>query len=308
MSLDSSAYRYTSMVSHGKPRNFAILSVLFHVGLVAIALCVGLFMPSGSVLLLGTGGGGKGGGLAEGSIGVGMVGELPAGEDFYKAPARTLEAAAQGETQPPVEETKPEEKPETKVEKEPVTPQKDEFVTETAPNKKPKPTPAAAPRQTPTTTRSGAVASSSSPVVGTAEKAVGVHGGTAPAGSGSTGGGFGTGSGVSLGNGSGSGGGGGIYDSWYARQVEMKVGSNWLKSRMGVQFSGQHRVVIQFDVTADGHIEGITIIQSTGPEAFERSAIRAVKASETLPPIPSQYRMQFDRVRFEAVFEYPIPK
>jgi TonB family protein len=103
------------------------------------------------------------------------------------------------------------------------------------------------------------------------------------------------------------GGGEGFYDSWYARQVEQRVGSNWLKSRMGIQFSGHQKVVIEFTVGPDGHIGDVKIQETTGAEAFNRSALRAVQASDPLPPLPNQYKIQGNRIRFVAIFEYPTP-
>lgn len=277
-------YHYVSLVSEGDGRKFVIWSIVFHFALAALLILGGrLFIDDSAVML-------KGGGGLGPTIGVGLVGALPAGTEYYKPPVKPIES-----TTAPVETPKP------KAEKPPAEeppPKADDFkeATSKPTPEKPKETPPEKPAES--TERKPApppAAASESPRIGTAEKPAGVVGGQAENGAGTSG----NGHGVSIG-----GAGDGFFDSWYARQVEQRVSRNWLQARMGIQYSGHHRVVIQFDVTAAGRIENIEILKSTGPEAFERSAIRAVRASDPLPPLPNQYRMM-KRIRFVAIFEYP---
>jgi len=272
MKQEDSYYQYRSLVSHGENRKFVWLSVIFHLLILVLLLTGHLLFRGGTVLTL------QGGGGAGETIGVGLVGELPAGQEYFKPPVRPIEAVT-----PVRRKTPPAEPP----------PREDDFV---APKADPPP-----PESRPQTTPAPAEPADTSPRIGTADKSTGVLDATGAPGSGTSGGGGG-GLGVSVG-----GTGEGFLDSWYARQVEQRVGKNWLQSQMGVVYSGRHRVVIQFEVTNEGRIVEIEILQSTGPEAFERSAIRAVRASDPLPPLPNRYRIHGNRVRFVAVFEYPSP-
>ncbi len=269
-------YHYRSLVSAGDGRKFAIASILFHFFLAALFLTWGWWTPEGGTLKLGGGGGGGGT-----PIGVGLVSSLPAGPELFKPLFRAPEPVAQ-----PVKSAPP-----------PETPAKDDFqqaAKNTQKPVKPKDTTPAPPQPE---AKKDAPPAPPGPI-GTADSAPGVRGGTGPA----AGSGEGTGHGVSIG-----GGGEGFYDSWYARQVEQRVGSNWLKSRMGIQFSGHQKVVIEFTVGPDGRIGDVKILETTGAEAFNRSALRAVQASDPLPPLPNQYRIQGNRIRFVAIFEYPTP-
>ena len=269
MTVDDRHYHYQSLVSEGDRRKFLISSIVSHFLMVLIVVIWQFAAPAGPTLTLG---GGGGGGRA---IGVGLVEGLPAGQEYFKPPVRLPEPAAL-----------PTPKPTEKVVE---TDRADDFINTTKPDlsRAPDKPSSAAPAITPPPPGP----------VGTGEQAPGVRGGTGAGGQGE-----GAGHGVSIG-----GSGEGFYDSWYARQVEQRVGSNWLESRMGIHFSGKHRTLIQFSVSPEGRIEDIRIVESTGPEAFERSALRAVRASDPLPPLPVQYKMQRNRVRFVAIFEYPTP-
>jgi len=269
-----SHYHYRSMVSPGDKRKFTIASIIFHFTLAAVLFFGSRWIPYGPAV--GLRAGGMGGGPA---IGVGLVADLPAGMDYFKPPVKTPEPVA----------------PEVPAVAQPAPPAKDDFLpkedkkTPAKPEPKAVPKAEAKPAQPPPADKSATVA--------TGDKSYGIVGGKGTGGVGE-----GSGQGVSIGSGSGD-----FYDSWYARQVEQRVSGNWLKSRMGAQFSGRHRAVVQFSVTPDGQIVEITTLENNGPEAFLRSALRAVHASDPLPPLPIKYKMQGNKVRFVAIFEYPTP-
>lgn len=277
MKEPESFYHYRSMVSAGDNRKFLIVSILVHFILIYLILAADLLPNPGAVRSFRQGGGGS-----PSIIGAGLVSGLPKGEEYYKPPVIPLQPAMKVPAEPP-----------------PAPPRPDDF--QKTPPEKPK-TPVKPPPAKP----EPPVAPSTPPPAETKTATGGVRSGTGdgPAGQesqGGTGGGSGGGHGVSVGAGSGN----PLFDSWYARQVEQRLGANWLKSRMGIQFTGRHRVVVQFEVAPDGKLQNTKIIETTGPEAFERSALRAVQASNPLPPPPSQYTMQKDRLLFTAIFEYP---
>jgi len=113
-----------------------------------------------------------------------------------------------------------------------------------------------------------------------------------------SGGGFGGGQGVTIGSGTGE----GAMDSWYVRQVEQRVGQNWLKTSLG-QLEQSVQTVISFEINRNGKVENIQIDQRSGIRSVDLAAERAVRASGPLPPLPFEFRQQ--RVKFVAHFEYP---
>ena len=113
-----------------------------------------------------------------------------------------------------------------------------------------------------------------------------------------SGGGFGGGQGVTIGSGTGE----GVMDSWYARQVEQRIGQNWLKTSLG-RLSRPVQTIISFEIRANGTIENVEIQKDSGLGTVDLAAQRAVLASSPLPPLPYEFRNRL--VKFIAYFQYP---
>ena len=71
--------------------------------------------------------------------------------------------------------------------------------------------------------------------------------------------------------------------------VRNRISSNWLLATISPNILRAPRVVLTFDVERDGHISNTQIIQSSGIEEVDRSALRAVLASNPLGPLPADY-------------------
>jgi len=112
--------------------------------------------------------------------------------------------------------------------------------------------------------------------------------------SGGSGGGFGGGTGVSIGPGS-----GGFGDSWYARAVESRISSNWIYPPEGVRVE----MIFSFYILSNGTIAGIKLEKSSGNTEIDRTAERAIKASNPLAPPPPEFRGR--PIQFVAQFVYP---
>jgi TonB family protein len=108
----------------------------------------------------------------------------------------------------------------------------------------------------------------------------------------------GTGVGISMGSGS-----GGMGDSWYARTVEARVGGNWSKP-IGLQ--QRIEIIYSFLVGDDGRIYEIKLEKSSGNDALDLSAERAIRASNPLSVPPPELRGKL--LQFTAVFVYPQDK
>ena len=90
--------------------------------------------------------------------------------------------------------------------------------------------------------------------------------------------------------------------SWYARQVEQRVGQNWLRSALGT-LARPVETVVSFEVRRNGHIHRLRLEQKSGVGAVDLAAQRAIRASSPLPALPPELRNR--RVRFVTYFQYP---
>lgn len=109
-----------------------------------------------------------------------------------------------------------------------------------------------------------------------------------------SGGGRGGGNGVSIGAGS-----GGFGDSWYARVVESRISSNWIRPSPGVRVE----IVFSFYIASDGSIFDVKKEKSSGNEALDLTAERAIRASNPLAAPPLHLRGR--PLQFIAEFIYP---
>ncbi len=240
------------------------LSLMGHVLLFLFFLFAVDLGPQGEPLVVGSGvGGGQGGDFMT----VGLSDELSGGTGMVKPSVIPRPAAVL----PPPEPQEPEQ----------TAPQKEEvFVQEPSPKKSASQTSTEAPPpgQIPRQPDPGSGGPGSQDV--------------------GSGGGFGGGQGVTIGPDTGE----GTMDSWYVRQVEQRVGLNWLKTSLG-RLEHPVQTVISFEIQPDGTIENIQIEQRSGIATVDLAAERAVQACNPLSPLPSEFRHR--KVKFIAYFEYP---
>ncbi|MFZ0430233.1 MAG: energy transducer TonB [Acidobacteriota bacterium] len=263
-----------SHLNEGDYRRATVYSVLLHVGIL-LAFTVGLgLLPAARPIEIGLGPGGGQGDF----VSVGLSADTGGGAGMYKPPVTN-----RAESAPPPQPKK----------SEPVTEETQvppEVFTQTKPKPKPKePEPPRRPppkKPEPPKERAGLIPRESDPGKGT------------PGGAAGSGGGFGPGRGVQVGSGSGE---TGTIDSWYIRQVEQRVGKNWLQTSLG----SLQRVeaVATFLVQPDGQIAEIQLERRSGVSSVDLAVMRAIQASNPLPPLP--YELRSRSVRFKAVFEYP---
>jgi len=97
-------------------------------------------------------------------------------------------------------------------------------------------------------------------------------------------------------NGAGSGGlslgpGGSFGDrySWYVAAVRNRISANWLLSTVSPNITTAPRVYVTFEIGRDGSINNLQMSQSSGVPEVDRSATRAVLASNPLQPLPPDY-------------------
>lgn len=89
---------------------------------------------------------------------------------------------------------------------------------------------------------------------------------------------------------------------WYVQAITRAISQNWLKSLVDSRQSKAPRVYLTFDIAKNGKISGVNVQQSSGIPTLDRSAQRAVLASDPLPALPADYRGSTVNVVF--YFEY----
>lgn len=86
--------------------------------------------------------------------------------------------------------------------------------------------------------------------------------------------------------------GGGNFGSrfpWYVEAVQRRVSSNWLQTTVDPSISTAPRAVVTFDILRDGTVTNIQVMQSSGNNSVDTSAVRAIRASSPLDRLPGEY-------------------
>jgi protein TonB len=89
---------------------------------------------------------------------------------------------------------------------------------------------------------------------------------------------------------------------WYVDAIRRAISQNWLKSLVDTRLAKAPRVYLAFDIGKNGKITDVGVQQSSGIPSLDRSAQRAVLASDPLPALPPDYRGSSVNVVF--YFEY----
>jgi TonB family protein len=90
--------------------------------------------------------------------------------------------------------------------------------------------------------------------------------------------------------------------SAYVNSIARAISGNWLKSMANVGNQKAPRVYMAFDINRNGAITNIHMTQSSGIPSLDRTAERAIHASDPLPSLPADYRGSSVSVSF--YFEY----
>ncbi len=272
----------------GLPRNFQralLFSALLHAGLIVlIAASPSFSRPSrkGFVQYVNFIGGSGGGGGTPGSPG---GGPSPAAKVVAETPAPPAPAPAKKETLRDL-----------------TVPQKAATGSEPAmryPVDKPKKTTEkkAAITKTPPSTEAGTAAAAGGQEGGTGTGyglRFGAGGGGGGGGTG-TGGGFGTGSGDPFGI-------AGFPFSYYLQIISDRITSQWFTSLVDTGVGGQYQTQVYFRIYKNGQISDLRVDISSGVQAFDLSALRAIQNSAPFPPLPSEYDGQY--LGITLIFEH----
>jgi TonB family protein len=76
---------------------------------------------------------------------------------------------------------------------------------------------------------------------------------------------------------------------WYVQSVRDRISQNWLLSLIDPSILQARRVYVEFDIEREGTVTGLHVTQSSGYPEIDRSAERAVLASNPFPGLPQTY-------------------
>src|ERR1700733_8306259 len=88
----------------------------------------------------------------------------------------------------------------------------------------------------------------------------------------------------------------------YVEAMQRRISQNWLKSLVDSNVTSAPRVYLEFEIGRDGTISNLVVQQPSNIPSLDRSAQRAILASNPLAPLPADYRGGNVKVRF--YFEY----
>lgn len=89
---------------------------------------------------------------------------------------------------------------------------------------------------------------------------------------------------------------------WYVTAITRRISENWLRSLVDDRIQRAPRVYLSFEIRRDGTIANVELKQGSNIPSLDRSAQRAILASNPLPALPGDYRGSSVTVSF--YFEY----
>jgi len=77
-----------------------------------------------------------------------------------------------------------------------------------------------------------------------------------------------------------------VYVSYFNR-IKIAIEQNWEYPELALRYGLQGRLSLEFAIGANGQLEQLRIIRSSGSQLLDDEALRAIRAAAPFPPIPS---------------------
>ncbi|MEM6457465.1 MAG: energy transducer TonB, partial [Acidobacteriota bacterium] len=77
---------------------------------------------------------------------------------------------------------------------------------------------------------------------------------------------------------------------YYLDRVLAAISENWVRPPVG---GGLDEALLAFRILENGQITELRLATSSGSDAFDRAAMRAIEASTPLPPLPRGYKKDY---------------
>lgn len=76
-----------------------------------------------------------------------------------------------------------------------------------------------------------------------------------------------------------------VYVSYFTK-IKQLIESHWEYPELALRYGLQGRLFLEFTVGADGQLERLRMVRSSGSQLLDEEALRAIKAAAPFPPIP----------------------
>jgi protein TonB len=86
--------------------------------------------------------------------------------------------------------------------------------------------------------------------------------------------------------------------AWYVASMRARISANWLLATVSPNIVSAPRAYLTFEILRDGTVTNVQITQSSGIPEVDRSALRAILASNPLPALPPDYTGRSVNVEF----------
>ncbi len=77
--------------------------------------------------------------------------------------------------------------------------------------------------------------------------------------------------------------------AWYVQAVQQRISRSWLQSSIDPSLGSAPRVVVSFTILRNGTITNVQVTRSSNNYSVDNSALRAVRDSSPLNPLPPAY-------------------
>lgn len=92
----------------------------------------------------------------------------------------------------------------------------------------------------------------------------------------------------------------GTQFGWYAERIEAQVGQHWQTAGLDPR---SHAASVVFTIHRDGSVTGVRLSQSSGNQAMDFSAQRAILDAAPFPPLPPQFPKSDATVELKFVLQ-----
>lgn len=73
----------------------------------------------------------------------------------------------------------------------------------------------------------------------------------------------------------------------YFTKIKQSIEVNWEYPEPALRYGLQGKVFLEFSIGAQGHLEYLRVVRSSGSELLDQEAVRAIRAAAPFPPIPA---------------------
>jgi protein TonB len=76
-----------------------------------------------------------------------------------------------------------------------------------------------------------------------------------------------------------------VYVTYFTK-IKQLIESHWEYPEAALRYGLQGRLALQFMIGANGQLEQLQLVRSSGSQVLDEEAVRAIKAAAPFPPIP----------------------